>query len=326
MPSRSNISRSSSATRQHSTIVAGGPGSRSNATIVGWSYAVAVPSEVCSSSAARFASQMSVGRSFGETEVDFARAAALASPAAGPAREDARDADPVGPVVGAVLLVEELVVDAVRVADPRQRPVTQVAEHGRRDARVVVDHVPLGEARRGIHDLVEVGELELAALDVYFHARSIPCPAREGQCPQGDGRRRAAGGARAGGRGAAQAARDRGGGRARRGRGGAPARLRVRGGGRDDRVRRRGVGRRRRGEGRRAERRGDRPPQARRRLHRLPRPAHVAGDRPGARLRRRQGVRDGVDPADHARAVDGRPLVAGDRRRLPRGADRRGDA
>ena len=42
-------------------------------------------------------------------------------------------------------------------------------------------------------------------------------------------------------------------------------------------------------------------------------------DRPAARARRRR-VRDGVDPADHARAVDGRAVVAGDRRRVQGGA------
>ena len=74
-----------------------------------------------------------------------------------------------------------------------------------------------------------------------------------------------------------------------------------------------------------ADLRGDRPAQARRRLHRLSRAAHVTGDDQGARLRGRQGLRDGVDPADHARPVDGRPLVSGHGRRLPRGADRRGE-
>ena len=42
-----------------------------------------------------------------------------------------------------------------------------------------------------------------------------------------------------------------------------------------------------------------------------------------ARRRRRDGVRDGGDPADLARAVDGRAVLAVERRRLPRGAARR---
>ena len=41
------------------------------------------------------------------------------------------------------------------------------------------------------------------------------------------------------------------------------------------------------------------------------------------RERERRRVRDGVDPADHARAADGRALVAGDRRRLQGRAARR---
>ena len=49
---------------------------------------------------------------------------------------------------------------------------------------------------------------------------------------------------------------------------------------------------------------------------RLPRAAdRRRGDRAASRARGRR-LRDGVDPADHARAVDGRALVAGDRRRL----------
>ena len=47
-----------------------------------------------------------------------------------------------------------------------------------------------------------------------------------------------------------------------------------------------------------------------------------AGTR-GDRGHRRDGVRDGGDPADQPRAVDGRAVVAGDGRRLSGGADRR---
>ena len=61
---KSNARRSSSATRAHSTIVAGGPGSRSNATIVGCSISGARAIGVCSSRSARLASQTIVGRSW----------------------------------------------------------------------------------------------------------------------------------------------------------------------------------------------------------------------------------------------------------------------
>ena len=64
----SNSSRSSSATSAHSTIVAGGPGSRSNASVVGFSMSCFFESEVCSSRSARLASQTSVGRSLQSTK------------------------------------------------------------------------------------------------------------------------------------------------------------------------------------------------------------------------------------------------------------------
>jgi hypothetical protein len=84
------------------------------------------------------------------------------------ARDDALGPYPVRPVLGTFLLVEELAFDAVRVALHRQRPALEVRQHERRHARVVVDHLALGEARLGIEDLVEVGELELLALDLDF--------------------------------------------------------------------------------------------------------------------------------------------------------------
>ena len=54
---------SRSATRQHSTIVAGSPGSRSNARTVGRRMSSARASDVCSSRSARLASHASVARS-----------------------------------------------------------------------------------------------------------------------------------------------------------------------------------------------------------------------------------------------------------------------
>ena len=66
-PRPSNMPRSSSATRQHSTTVAGGPGSRSKATSVGRSGSSASASEVCSSRSARLASHTSVGSSSART-------------------------------------------------------------------------------------------------------------------------------------------------------------------------------------------------------------------------------------------------------------------
>ena len=63
IPKCSNACRSVNATRAHSTIAAGGPGSRSKATITGLSMSGARAIGVCSSRSARFASHTTVGRS-----------------------------------------------------------------------------------------------------------------------------------------------------------------------------------------------------------------------------------------------------------------------
>ena len=141
---------------------------------------------------------------------------------------------------------------------------------------------------------------------------------------QGNGRGRAPGGARAGGGRAPCPERARGDRRVRRGRGRPPPGRRLRG------------GRRRRSA---TAWSGDvvvkvAPPSAEEigrlgaglRLDRLPRAAHRGGDRPRARRPRRHQLRDGGDPADHARAVDGRALLAGHGLGLPRRADRRAGA
>src|SRR3989442_11408688 len=56
-----------------------------------------------------------------------------------------RGLHPVRAVLGAVFLVEELSVDAVGISLQRQRVVVCVGEKDRRDARVVVDDLGLGE-------------------------------------------------------------------------------------------------------------------------------------------------------------------------------------
>ena len=66
----------------------------------------------------------------------------------------------------AVLLVEELGVDAVGVSLQGQRVVARVREDRRRDARVVIDDLCLREPDLGIQDLLEVGELENAIFDL----------------------------------------------------------------------------------------------------------------------------------------------------------------
>ena len=93
--------------------------------------------------------------------------------------------------------------------------------------------------------------------------------------------------------------------------------------GRDARATPPHLGRRRRGQGRAAQPRGDRPPGLRQRPDRLP-PAADRGrrDSRAGRLRRHR-VRAGGRAAHLARAVDGRAVLAGQRRRLPRRAARR---
>jgi hypothetical protein len=88
------------------------------------------------------------------------------------AKLDRLGAHPLGAMRGGLLLVEVPALHAVRIALERERAVAQVRQHGRRDARVVVDHLPLGEAHPGVHDLVEVRQREPAALDLDLDARS----------------------------------------------------------------------------------------------------------------------------------------------------------
>ena len=66
----------------------------------------------------------------------------------------------------AALLEEPLAGGAVGRPHERGRPPGEVGEHHRRDLPVVVDHVGFAESRRGVQQLVEVGERELAALDL----------------------------------------------------------------------------------------------------------------------------------------------------------------
>ena len=87
--------------------------------------------------------------------------------------------------------------------------------------------------------------------------------------------------------------------------------------------RRRRLERRRRPQGHAADRRGGRPPEAGPDPDRLPRAAHQSRARQVACRGGRHQLRDGGDPADHARPVDGRALLAGQPRRLHVGADRR---
>ncbi len=68
--------------------------------------------------------------------------------------------------------------------------------------------------------------------------------------------------------------------------------------------------------------RGDRPPALRPGADRAPGATDLGGDQRRARGGGRDQLRDGGDPAHHARAGDGRALLAGRRRRLRRDPDR----
>jgi hypothetical protein len=68
-------------------------------------------------------------------------------------------------VHGRALLVEELALDPVGVALQRHRPAAQVRQQDLGEVGVGVDQVALGEADRGIEDLGEVGDGQLAILD-----------------------------------------------------------------------------------------------------------------------------------------------------------------
>ena len=63
------------------------------------------------------------------------------------------------------LLEEILAANAVRVALERQRPVLQVGQNQIGDIAVIIQHIALGVAFVGIIDLLEIGELEGAAVD-----------------------------------------------------------------------------------------------------------------------------------------------------------------
>ena len=115
IPSAASRSRISTATAQHSCSPAGAPGSRSTTSRSG--SAPIRHCGVCSSSAARLASQTSVARSSTTTKSIVSRA--LVDPGTGSVSRRTQAGVP----PGCVLLEEVRAVDAVGIADPGQRPV-----------------------------------------------------------------------------------------------------------------------------------------------------------------------------------------------------------
>ena len=80
---------------------------------------------------------------------------------------DPLGAQPGGEALGHVLLKEEIVLDAVRVALERKRPVLQVRQNQVGHVVVVIQHVALGVAFVGIKDLFQVGEFQGVRPDPY---------------------------------------------------------------------------------------------------------------------------------------------------------------
>jgi hypothetical protein len=71
--------------------------------------------------------------------------------------------DPIGSMGRTLLLVEVPALDTVGIALERQRAIAQMRQQDRRDARVVLDDLALGEPRLGVHHLVQVREGELSS-------------------------------------------------------------------------------------------------------------------------------------------------------------------
>src|SRR5437867_7571784 len=143
------------ATSQHWTRSAGGPGSRSKTTLSGRSTSRARCRGTCISRSARFVAHARVATSCTRQNCitrwfwSLQIGAVLTH----------------GGRCGAVLFVEELAVHSVGIALERERPAPQVREQRRRDSQVEIDHLRLGETRLRIEDLVEIAERQALAAD-----------------------------------------------------------------------------------------------------------------------------------------------------------------
>ena len=126
-----------SATRQHSMIVAGGPGSRSKTSAVGRSMRLGARQRRVQFERreVRQPDRASAGPGRAGSRSACARWAA------------SRSAPTAGRCAVRLLLKERLALDAVGPALDGQRTIAQVADERRRDRRVVVDHVALGRSR-----------------------------------------------------------------------------------------------------------------------------------------------------------------------------------
>ena len=91
--------------------------------------------------------------------------------AAGPGtgRVDPGGADPVGPVLGDVLVEEGLAVDAVGVTLEGQRAARQVRQRRGRHPLVIVEHLGLGEPGRRVQHLGQVSQRQRPPVDLDGH-------------------------------------------------------------------------------------------------------------------------------------------------------------
>ena len=78
---------------------------------------------------------------------------------------DVHRLEPLRMRIGHALLVEEIGVDAVRVALHLHRSLAHVRQDGRGDVDVVADEISLRDPRSGKQDLVLVGDGDLAIVD-----------------------------------------------------------------------------------------------------------------------------------------------------------------
>ncbi len=199
MLSWSARSRSRRATWQHCEMVAGSPGSRSNTTRSGAAGLVLLP-QPPHGRMELDRRQVHEPHQCGElVDNDELRGVAVAGLFSGfphrlvalAGQRDRRD--PVRSMVGDVLFDETFVVDTLGEPLHCQRPVGEMRKHDRCDARVVVEHVALGESG-AIKRLVQIGELQLAVpypyrhpLALRTHVAPLPGPCRPGGPAMRDG-------------------------------------------------------------------------------------------------------------------------------------------
>jgi hypothetical protein len=71
-------------------------------------------------------------------------------------RPDRRSLNPVWPIRWAALLVEKTTLNTIGVPFKCQWPIFQMRQQGRRDANVIIDDLPFGEASLWIKNFVQI--------------------------------------------------------------------------------------------------------------------------------------------------------------------------